>query len=33
MINLQPTLIGKLVKIRPLKLDDFDALHKVASDK
>lgn len=33
MINLQPTIIGKLIKLRPLLSSDFDNLYKVASDK
>ncbi len=33
MINLQPTLIGKLANIRPLLAQDFEALYKAASDK
>ena len=30
--DLQPTLRGNLVELRPLRLDDFDALFAVASD-
>src|SRR5256885_5305892 len=30
--DLQPTLSGELVTLRPLRPDDFDALFKVASD-
>lgn len=30
--DLQPTLMGKLVELRPLRQDDFDALYAVASD-
>jgi hypothetical protein len=33
MLNLQPTLIGKLAKIRPLLAQDFENLYKAASDK
>lgn len=32
MINLQPTLIGKIVKIRPLQQNDLENLVKAASD-
>jgi len=32
MVNLQPTLIGKLIKIRPLIANDYDKLFKSASD-
>lgn len=32
MINLQPTLIGKLVKIRPILSTDCDKLSLAASD-
>lgn len=32
MFELQPTLTGKLIKLRPLQLDDYAALHKAASD-
>jgi RimJ/RimL family protein N-acetyltransferase len=32
VIDLQPTLKGELVHLRPLKEDDFDALYAVASD-
>jgi N-acetyltransferase len=31
-INLQPTLIGRTIKLRPLKPDDFEALYSAASD-
>jgi len=31
-IDLQPTLKGRLVTLRPLRPDDFDALYAVASD-
>ncbi len=31
-IELQPTLIGKNILLRPLVADDFDALYKAASD-
>lgn len=31
--DLQPTLEGKLIYLRPLKHDDFDDLYKVGSDK
>jgi RimJ/RimL family protein N-acetyltransferase len=31
-MNLQPTLKGKLLTLRPLKQEDFEALCKVASD-
>jgi RimJ/RimL family protein N-acetyltransferase len=30
--DLQPTLTGKLVELRPLRRDDFEALHAAASD-
>jgi N-acetyltransferase len=30
--NLQPTLTGKLIELRPLRRDDFDALFSAASD-
>jgi len=30
--ELQPTLKGKLVELRPLRADDFDRLYAVASD-
>ena len=30
--DLQPTLKGKLIELRPLTLDDFDALFAAASD-
>ncbi|HJP60123.1 MAG TPA: GNAT family N-acetyltransferase [Gemmatimonadaceae bacterium] len=30
--ELQPTLNGNLVELRPLRADDFDALYAVASD-
>ena len=30
--NLQPTLKGKLLELRPLRADDFPALYAVASD-
>jgi RimJ/RimL family protein N-acetyltransferase len=33
MINLQPTLIGKLAKIRPLLTQDFEPLYAAAADK
>lgn len=32
MINLQPTLIGKLVKIRPIIPEDLEGLTIAASD-
>ena len=32
VFDLQPTLKGKLVELRPLKADDFDKLFAVASD-
>ena len=32
MINLQPTLSGKLIQLRPLKSDEFEALFEAASD-
>jgi RimJ/RimL family protein N-acetyltransferase len=31
-VNLQPVLRGELLELRPLRPDDFDALHAVASD-
>ena len=30
--QLQPTLTGELIELRPLKADDFEALYEVASD-
>ena len=30
--DLQPTLTGELIQLRPLRADDFDALFRVASD-
>jgi RimJ/RimL family protein N-acetyltransferase len=30
--DLQPTLTGELVELRPLRADDFDALYAAASD-
>jgi RimJ/RimL family protein N-acetyltransferase len=30
--ELQPNLIGRLVSLRPLRADDFEPLHAVASD-
>lgn len=32
MIKVQPTLVGRLLKIRPLLLSDFECLYKVAAD-
>lgn len=32
MVNLQSTLENDLVILRPLRIDDFEALYKVASD-
>jgi len=32
MFELQPTLNGKLLKLRPMKPDDFASLHAAASD-
>jgi hypothetical protein len=32
MIDLQPTLIGTLLELRPLAPGDFDTLYAVASD-
>jgi RimJ/RimL family protein N-acetyltransferase len=32
MFDFQPTLTGKLLDLRPLRADDFDALFAVASD-
>jgi len=32
MINIQPNLIGKLVKIRPIAPADFEQLANAASD-
>lgn len=32
MINLQPTLIGKFLKLRPLHQSDFNSLFAAASD-
>lgn len=33
MLDLKPVLRGDLVLLRPVRDDDFDALHAVASDK
>jgi hypothetical protein len=33
MINIQPTLIGKILRLRPIKPEDFELVYKVASDK
>lgn len=33
MINIQPILIGNLVKLRPLVAEDFEGLALAASDK
>ncbi|MCP9957631.1 MULTISPECIES: GNAT family N-acetyltransferase [Streptomyces] len=30
--EFQPTLVGELVEVRPLRAEDFDGLHAVASD-
>jgi len=30
--DLQPTLTGELLELRPLRLDDFEALYRAASD-
>ena len=32
MFDLQPTLTGSLVQLRPLQADDFSELYRVASD-
>jgi N-acetyltransferase len=32
VIDLQPTLTGELIELRPLRPDDFDALFSAASD-
>ena len=32
MVNLQPTLENELAKVRPLQIEDFEELYKVASD-
>jgi N-acetyltransferase len=32
VVDLQPTLTGDLIELRPLRPDDFDALFSVASD-
>ena len=32
-LDLQPTLRGELLSLRPLRPDDFDALYAVASDR
>ena len=32
IVNWQPTLLGELIELRPLKPDDWDALFAVASD-
>jgi len=31
-IELQPTLVGKSITLRPLRVDDLEALHQAASD-
>lgn len=31
-LDLQPTLLGRTITLRPLKIDDFEALYKAASD-
>ena len=31
-MNLQPTLQGRLLRLRPLNADDFEALYKASSD-
>ena len=31
-IDLQPTLTGHLIELRPMREEDFDALYAVASD-
>src|SRR5512140_1723936 len=31
-LNFQPTLTGKLVRLRPLRAEDFEALFAVAAD-
>jgi RimJ/RimL family protein N-acetyltransferase len=31
-LELQPTLAGDLIELRPLRLEDFEALYRVASD-
>lgn len=33
MINIQPTLLGKILRLRPLKAEDFNLLYSAASDK
>lgn len=32
LVNLQPTLTGSLVELRPLRADDWTALYAVASE-
>lgn len=32
MLNIQPTLIGKLTKIRPIRPSDLEEMTKAASD-
>lgn len=32
-MNLQPTLSNELITIKPLQVDDFDALYEIASDE
>ena len=32
LLDLQPHLVGRLVELRPLRADDYDALYVVASD-
>ena len=32
IVDLQPTLIGELIMLRPLQADDWDALFAVAAD-
>lgn len=31
-MNRQPTLVGELVEVRPLRADDFDELYRAAAD-
>ena len=33
MISIQPTLIGKILRLRPIKPEDFEVVYKAASDK
>ena len=32
LYDLQPVMTGQLIELRPLRADDFDALHRAAGD-